>query len=180
MRLIDSPADVEPAALSLEDNGGVYFVPAFAGLGAPWWNDQVKAAVFGMTLATTREHFLRAALESIAYQVNDLVQAMVNQAGISLKELRVDGGPTKNNFLMQFQADILQKPIDRPRMVETTAFGAAFLAGLSAGVWTDLEDLDRLRQADTVFTPQMAPEAAEKLCRRWEKAVARARDWAEE
>ena len=154
-------------------------MPAFTGLGSPYWDSYARGALVGLTRGSSRAHVARAALESIAYQVRDLIAAMERDAGFSLPSLRVDGGASVNRFLMQFQADILQKPIDRPRMVETTAFGAAFLAGLAAGVWSDLADVTKLRHPDTVFAPQMAPEAAEKLCARWEKAVSRARDWAE-
>ncbi len=180
LKLISSAAETEALSYSVPDNGDVYLVPAFTGLGSPYWDSYARGTLVGLTRGSSRAHVARAALESIAYQVRDLINAMEKDAGAPLPSLRVDGGASVNRFLMQFQADILQKPIDRPRMVETTAFGAAFLAGLAAGVWTSLEDAVKLRQADTVFQPRMAPEAAEKLCLRWEKAVSRSRDWAEE
>ena len=179
LKLIETAAETEALSFSVPDNGDVYLVPAFTGLGSPYWDSYARGALVGLTRGSTKAHVARAALESIAYQVRDLICAMEKDAGFALPALRVDGGASVNRFLMQFQADILQKPIDRPRMVETTAFGAAFLAGLAAGVWTGLEDAAKLRQADAVFTPQMAPEAAAKLCARWEKAVSRSRDWAE-
>ena len=172
MQLISSPAEVEPAAQSVEDNGGVYLVPAFAGLGAPWWNADARAAIVGMTLATTRAHILRAALESIAYQVNDLVKAMTEQAGVALRELRVDGGPTRNATLMQFQADVLDTPVIRPRITETTALGACYLAGLAVGFWSSLEDIVHQWQTERVFEP--SPETdVETLRAGWADAVAR-------
>ena len=171
LQMIQSPADVEPAALSVPDNGGVYFVPAFAGLGAPWWNDQVKAAVFGMSLATTRNHFLRAALESIAYQVNDLVQAMVRQAGITLKELRVDGGPTKNNFLMQFQADCLRVPINCSDVEEASAMGAVIMNGLGRGLWKDFDEVATLRRSRWTRQPQDNEAQMDQWIAGWQKAV---------
>ncbi len=180
LKLIENAAETEALSFSVPDNGDVYLVPAFTGLGSPYWDSYARGTLVGLTRGSSRAHVARAALESIAYQVRDLIRAMEKDAGFALPALRVDGGASVNRFLMQFQADILQKPIDRPRMVETTAFGAAFLAGLAAGVWNELEDVAKLRQADTVFTPRMAPEAAEKLCARWEKAVLRSRSWAEE
>ena len=171
LQMIQSPADVEPAALNVPDNGGVYFVPAFAGLGAPWWNDQVKAAVFGMSLATTRNHFLRAALESIAYQVNDLVQAMVHQAGITLKELRVDGGPTKNNFLMQFQADCLRVPINCSDVEEASAMGAVIMNGLGRGLWKDFDEVATLRRSRWTRQPQDNEAQMDQWIAGWQKAV---------
>ena len=179
LQLIPSAGETEALAFSVPDNGDVYLVPAFTGLGSPYWDSYARGALVGLTRGSTRAHVARAALEGIAYQVRDLIRAMEKDAGFALPALRVDGGASVNRFLMQFQADILRKPIDRPRMVETTAFGAAFLAGLNAGVWSGLEDVAKLRHADTVFTPQMDPALAEKYCKRWEKAVARARDWAE-
>ena len=171
LKMIDSPADVEPEALSVADNGGVYFVPAFAGLGAPWWNDKVRAAVMGMTLATTRAHFLRAALESIAYQVNDLVKAMTVKAGIDLKEIRVDGGPTKNRFLMQFQADCLRVPVNCSDVEEASALGAVVMNGLSRGVWKSFEEVARLRRSRWTVCSQDNEAWMEKNIEGWHKAV---------
>ena len=171
LKMIDSPADVEAEAISVEDNGGVYFVPAFAGLGAPWWNDSVKACVSGMTLATTRAHFLRAALESIASQVNDLVQAMTKQAGVPLKEIRVDGGPTRNNFLMQLQADCLRVPINCSDVEEASALGAVVMAGLSLGVWKDFKEVEQLRKRKWTKQPQDNEDTINLWVEGWHKAV---------
>ncbi|MBQ7439961.1 MAG: glycerol kinase GlpK [Prevotella sp.] len=172
LKMIESPNEVEAAANEVKDNGGVYFVPAFAGLGAPWWNDQVKAAVFGMTLATTRSHFLRAALESIAYQVNDLVKAMTQQAGIVLKEIRVDGGPTKNQTLMQFQADCLRVPINCSDVEEASAMGAVVMNGLSRGVWSSFDEVSQLRKSRWTRQPNPDNEQEmEQLIAGWHQAV---------
>ena len=172
LKMIESPNEVEAAANEVKDNGGVYFVPAFAGLGAPWWNDQVKAAVFGMTLATTRSHFLRAALESIAYQVNDLVKAMTQQAGIALKEIRVDGGPTKNQTLMQFQADCLRVPINCSDVEEASAMGAVVMNGLSRSVWSSFDEVSQLRKSRWTRRPNPDNEQEmEQLIAGWHQAV---------
>ncbi len=171
LHMIESPADVEGEAISVEDNGGVYFVPAFAGLGAPWWNDSVKAAVMGMTLATTRAHFLRAALESIAYQVSDLVKAMTVKAGINLKEIRVDGGPTKNKFLMQFQADCLRVPVNCSDVEEASAMGAVVMNGLSRNVWNSFEEVALLRHSKWSIQAQDNKEWMDTNIAGWHKAV---------
>ncbi|WP_294586778.1 glycerol kinase GlpK [uncultured Bacteroides sp.] len=169
--LISSPGEVEEQAASVEDNSGVYFVPAFAGLGAPWWHSDVKAAILGMTLGTERAHLLRAALESIAYQVNDLVKTMTSQAGIDLKEIRVDGGPTKNKFLMQFQADCLRVPIDCSDIEEASALGAVVMNGIARQVWTSFEQVATLRKSRWRITPQDNAQQIEKLCKGWQNAV---------
>lgn len=171
LRMIASPAEVEAEATSVEDNGGVYFVPAFAGLGAPWWNDSVKAAVMGMTLATTRAHFLRAALESIAYQVNDLVKAMTSKAGIDLKEIRVDGGPTKNKFLMQFQADCLRVPVNCSDIEEASALGAVVMNGLSRKVWSSFGEVAALRHSKWRIEPRDNEVQMIAWCTGWQNAV---------
>lgn len=171
LKLISSPGEVEEQAISVEDNGGVYFVPAFAGLGAPWWHSDVKAAILGMTLGTERAHLLRAALESIAYQVNDLVKTMISQAGIDLKEIRVDGGPTKNKFLMQFQADCLRVPIDCSDIEEASALGAVVMNGIARQVWTSFEQVVTLRKSCWRITPQDNTQQIEKLCKGWQNAV---------
>lgn len=171
LKMIASPADVEAEATSVADNGGVYFVPAFAGLGAPWWNDSVKAAVMGMTFATTRAHFLRAALESIAYQVNDLVKAMTVKAGINLKEIRVDGGPTKNKFLMQFQADCLRVPVNRSDVEEASALGAVVMNGLSRKLWTSFDEVAKLRHCKWRIEAQDNEELMNKNIEGWHNAV---------
>ncbi len=176
--LIGSAAETEALAESVSDNGGVYMVSAFTGLGAPHWDMYARGVLVGLTRGTTRAHIARAALEGIAYQVKDLIDAMELDAAAPLRCLRVDGGASVNRFLMQFQSDILGKPIDRPANVETTAMGAAFLAGLAAGVWKDMGDIAGLRQSDAVFTPVMDGAEAWALCGRWKRAVERAKGWA--
>jgi glycerol kinase len=171
LKLIESPAEVEAQARSVEDNGGVYFVPAFAGLGAPWWNSEARAAILGMSLATTRAHVLRAALESIAYQVNDLIKAMTEQAGVSLKEIRVDGGPTKNAFLMQLQADCLGVSVNCSDVEEASALGAVVMNGLARGVWTSFDEVAALRRSRWTRTPQANPEVIAKWVAGWKAAV---------
>lgn len=171
LKLIESPAEVEAQARSVEDNGGVYFVPAFAGLGAPWWNSEARAAILGMSLATTRAYVLRAALESIAYQVNDLIKAMTEQAGVSLKEIRVDGGPTKNAFLMQLQADCLGVSVNCSDVEEASALGAVVMNGLARGVWTSFEEVAALRRSRWTRTPQADPEVIANWVAGWKAAV---------
>ncbi len=177
--IINSASEVESLATSVEDNGGVYLVSAFTGLGAPRWDMYARGAIVGLTRGSTKAHIARAALEGIAYQVKDLLDAMDKDADSELSVLRVDGGASVNNFMMQFQSDVLQKPIDRPKMVETTAFGAAFLAGLATGVWKDVSEIITLRKSDRVFMPEMTKEEAEKLHGTWLRAVDRASKWEE-
>jgi glycerol kinase len=169
----------EKLAISLEDNDGVYFVPALAGLGAPHWDQNARGAFFGITRGTTIAHMTRAALEAIAYQVYDVLKAMEKDSGEPTKELRVDGGATANNFLMQFQANILGCRIQRPKIIETTAIGAAFLAGLAVGFWKDEAELKALYQPDRVFEPKMDTEKTEKFLHFWHKAVERSKNWVE-
>lgn len=169
----------EELAISLEDNDGVYFVPALAGLGAPHWDQNARGAFFGITRGTTIAHMTRAALEAIAYQVYDVIKAMEKDNGEPTKELRVDGGATANNFLMQFQADILGCKIQRPKIIETTALGAAFLAGLAVGFWKDEAALKELWESDRSFEPKMDGTKAEKFLHFWHKAVERTKNWAE-
>lgn len=173
LKLIESPDEVEGLATSISGNEGVYFVPAFAGLGAPWWNPQAKAMIHGMTLGTGRAHIVRAALEAIAYQVKDLVDLMTKQADIALKELRVDGGPTKNNFLMQFQSDMLGVNINRSNIEEASALGAVVMNGLARGVWKSLGEVAAHRQDDKIFTSEMNDNARKQLYGGWLKAIAR-------
>lgn len=173
LKLIDSPAEIETLATSVEDTGGVYFVPAFAGLGAPWWRPEAKAAISGMTLSTEKTHILRAALESIAYQVKDLVDIMTGQAGISLKEIRVDGGPTKNNFLMQFQSDMLRAAISRSSIEEASALGAVVMNGFARGVWKSFREAASTRDASNPTLPQMKEEQVARLYEGWKAAVQR-------
>ena len=174
LELIGGANEVEALATSVEDNGGVYFVPAFAGLGAPWWNPQAKAMIHGMTLGTGKAHVVRAALEAIAYQVKDLVDLMTTQAGISLKELRVDGGPTKNKFLMQFQSDMLNSAISCSNIEEASALGAVVMNGLARGVWQSFNEVAQLRQANQIISSQMKPETREHFYSGWLQAINRA------
>ncbi len=177
--LLSTSSECEALATSVPDNGGVYLVSAFTGLGAPRWDMYARGAIVGLTRGSKKAHIARAALEGIAYQVKDLLDAMELDAGEPLSVLRVDGGASVNNFMMQFQSDILRKPIDRPKMVETTAFGAAFLAGLAVGVWNDISDIAGIRESDRVFTPQMDENEAAGLHRKWLRAVERAAKWEE-
>jgi glycerol kinase len=176
MQLISSPAEVEEAALSVKDNGGVYFVPAFAGLGAPWWDAEARAAIVGMSLATTRAHILRAALESIGYQVNDLIQAMTQQAGIALKEIRVDGGPTRNATLMQFQADLLGVPVNCSDVEEASALGAVVMNVLARGVYANMEEVAKLRRSRWTRQPQANRTLIRQWVEGWHNAVRRVRN----
>ena len=167
LQMIGSPDEAEELAVTVEDNGGVYVVPAFAGLGAPWWQGDIKAAILGMTLGTGKPHVL----ESIAYQVNDLVKAMTTQAGIKLKEIRVDGGPTKNKFLMQFQADCLRVPINCSDVEEASALGAVVMNGMARKIWTSFEQVAVLRRSRYRIEPQGNLPLMEKWCEGWLKAV---------
>lgn len=177
LQIIESSADVEALANSVDDNGGVYFVPAFAGLGAPQWDQDARGMIIGLTRGTGQAHIARAALESIAYQTADLLDAMYADSGIKLTELRVDGGATKNDSLLQFQADVLQIPVVRSNITETTALGAAYLAGLAAGFWSSKKDLNQYREADKRFDPQISFEKTAGLRAKWQEAVKRALNW---
>ena len=177
--LLGTSSECEALATSVPDNGGVYLVSAFTGLGAPRWDMYARGAIVGLTRGCTKAHIARAALEGIAYQVKDLLDAMESDAGETLSVLRVDGGASVNNFLLQFQSDLLRKPIDRPQMVETTAFGAAFLAGLATGVWSSVDEIKKLRKSDRVFEPIMDESDAEKLHATWLRAVERSANWEE-
>jgi glycerol kinase len=177
--LIRTAHECDILAESVQDNGGVYLVSAFTGLGAPVWDMYARGTVVGLTRGTSRAHIARATLEGIAYQVKDLLDAMEADAGKSLSVLRVDGGASVSDFLMQFQADLLRRPIDRPQLVETTALGAAILAGIAAGVFPDIQSGARLRRSDRVYTPQMAAEQAAYYHSQWTRALERARSWAE-
>jgi glycerol kinase len=175
--LFRSSAEVEALAAQVPDNGGVYLVPAFAGLGAPHWDPYARGVIAGITRGTKAAHIARAALEGIAYQVMDVLQAMEADAGIRLRELRVDGGACADNLLMQFQSDLLGVPVVRPRVSETTALGAAYLAGLAVGFWKDQSDIARQWQVDRRFLPAMKPGTRKQLRSGWEKALARAKGW---
>jgi glycerol kinase len=176
--IIKRAPEIEALATSVPDNGGVYFVPAFNGLGAPHWDQYARGTLAGLTRGSTRAHIARAALEGIAYQVYDVLQAMHADAGIKLKELRVDGGACANNFLMQFQSDLLGVPVVRPKVQETTALGAAYLAGLAVGYWKDQATIARQWQQDRKFKPAMKPALRRDLVAGWNKALGRAKDWA--
>jgi glycerol kinase len=176
--LIARSADVEALAARAPDNGGVYLVPAFTGLGAPHWDASARGALVGLTRGTTAAHVARAALESIAYQSADLLGAMEADAGLRLREMRVDGGATVNAGLMQFQCDLLRVPVVRPRTTETTALGAAYLAGLATGFWKDRNEIAALWQAERTFRPRVPPAAMRRLQADWRRAVERARGWA--
>jgi len=173
--IIKQASDTGPLADKSDPSQSVYLVPAFVGLGAPHWDAEARGALLGLTRGVTRAHVVRAALESLAFQTRDVVDAMAADAGEPLRALRVDGGAAANGFLMQFQADVLGVPIDRPRVVETTAMGAAFLAGLASGFWGSQADLRRARRLDRRFTPRMKPEPRDALYRGWRDAVDRVR-----
>jgi len=175
--IIRASADVEPLAAKVPDNGGVYLVPAFAGLGAPHWDAYARGTIVGITRGTTASHLARAALESIAYQVSDLADAMQSDSGVPLAELRVDGGAAGNDLLMQFQADLLGVPILRPAVTETTALGAAYLAGLATGFWKTTAEVAGQWKVERRFEPAMAKGRAEGLRARWQQALERARGW---
>jgi glycerol kinase len=177
--IIRSASEIEALAASVPDSEGVYLVPAFAGLGAPHWDQYARGTVTGLTRGTTAGHLARAALEGIAFQVADVADVMREDSGIHLDELRVDGGAAVNDLLMQFQADILQVPVVRPRVIETTALGAAYLAGLAAGVWPDQAAIQRAWHVDRHFEPRMSADEAAHRRSRWSEALNRARDWEE-
>jgi glycerol kinase len=180
LKIVDSAADTEYYATKVKDNGGVYFVPAFAGLGAPYWDMYARGTIVGLTRGSSKAHIIRATLESIAYQTRDVLEAMEADSGIKLKTLRVDGGAALNNFLLQFQADILGVEVERPVVNETTALGAAYLAGLAVGYWNGQEELLRKWKRDALFTPQMDEDERERLYTDWKRAVERAKNWIEE
>ena len=171
LQIIKTSSESEAIAKKVPDTGGVYLVPAFVGLGAPYWDAHARGALVGITRGTKREHVVRATLESMAYQTRDLVDAMLKDSKMKLKELRVDGGACKNNLLMQFQADILKVKINRPKVVETTALGAAFLAGLGSGFWKTSLEIQHVRRVDKVFQPRMKEDVRKKLWSGWKKAV---------
>lgn len=178
LKIIRSAAEIEALARSVADNEGVYFVPALVGLGAPHWDPYARGLLIGLTRGTTQSHIARAVLESIAYQTRDVIEAMQRDSGITLKELRCDGGAAVNSLLMQFQADILGVPVEVPRIVETTALGAAYLAGLAVGFWESRAELAQKWQLDNRYAPHFAEDERERLFRRWHKAVERAKGWA--
>ena len=179
LKIIRTASEVEKLALEVADSGGVYVVPAFAGLGAPYWNQHARGTIVGITRGTTGAHFARAALDSIAYQTMDVLKAMEADSGIFIKELRVDGGATANNTLMQFQCDMLNTKVLRPVVVETTAIGAAYLAGLAVGFWSSLEEIQAQWQMETIFTPTMSEVNRNERASGWQKAIGAAISWTE-
>jgi glycerol kinase len=179
LRAISSSPEIERLAAEVPDSGGVYLVPAFVGLGAPYWDPYARGAILGLTRDTRVGHVARAALESMAYQTRDVLDAMQKDAGIELGQLKVDGGAAVNDGLLQFQADVLGVPVCRPAVAETTALGAAYLAGLAVGYWEDTADVARNWALDREFAPAMGVAERETRYRGWQKAVARSRDWEE-
>ncbi|HLR21610.1 MAG TPA: glycerol kinase GlpK [Tissierellaceae bacterium] len=180
VRLIGDAEDSEYFATKVHDNNGVYLVPAFTGLGAPYWDPYARGIVVGLTRGANKNHIVRAALESIAYQSKEVLEAMVEDSGIDLQTLKVDGGAVANDFLMQFQSDILDTQVDRPKITETTALGAAYLAGLAVGFWEDKEEITKKWSIDKTFKPDMEEEKKDKLYKGWQRAVKRSLQWEEE
>ena len=180
MRLIDSAMDSEYMAKKVKDTNGCYVVPSFTGLGAPYWDQYARGTIVGITRGVNKYHIIRATLESLAYQVNDVLTAMKADSGISLASLKVDGGASANDFLMQTQADIINAPVQRPRCVETTAMGAAYLAGLAVGYWKSKEEVLKNWAIDRTFVPSIADQERAKRIRGWNKAVKYAYGWAKE
>jgi glycerol kinase len=176
--LLKTAAESQAMAESVPDTGGVYFVPAFVGLGAPWWDMYARGTIVGITRGTTAAHLVRAALEAIAYQSRDVLEAMAADSGAAIHALRVDGGAAANDFLCQFQADVMNVPVERPRVIETTALGAAGLAGLGAGVWRSLDDFAERAAIERTFVPAMDADTREERYQSWRRAVERARNWA--
>jgi glycerol kinase len=180
LKLIQNSSDVEALVLKTTDNGGVYMVPAFTGLGAPYWNQDARGIIVGLTRGSTDAQMARAAVESIAYQTMDVLKAMEADSGISIKEVRVDGGATVNNYLMQFQSDILNTQVIRPQITETTALGAAYLSGLAVGFWSDVKEVEAYWQKEKVFEPGMKGETRILHQKGWGKAIRAAQAWTEE
>ena len=180
MKMVEHASETEAIATSIDSSEGVYLVPAFVGLGAPYWDQYARGAIVGLTRGTGRAHVVRATLESMAYQSRDVVEAMLADGGFDLQTLRVDGGAVQNNFLMQFQADILGVPVERPKVTETTALGAAYLAGLAVGFWESQEELAQKWALERAFEPQMSEDQREQLYADWKRAVERAQGWAQD
>ncbi|MCD7841496.1 MAG: glycerol kinase, partial [Lachnospiraceae bacterium] len=180
MRMIDSAPDTEWIAGRVPDSNGCYVVPAFTGLGAPYWDPYARGCIIGLTRGVNKYHIVRATLESLAYQTSDVLQAMEKDSGIRLTGLKVDGGASANNFLMQVQSDILDQNVYRPGCIETTAMGAAYLAGLAVGYWNGAEEIHANWKTERVFSPQMAQEEREKRLKGWHKAVRYSFGWAKE
>ena len=179
LRLISEPSECDFLAESVEDANGIYLVPAFTGLGAPYWDMYARGCIVGLTRGTNRAHFARAVLESIAYQVTDLVDAMSKDSNIIMSEMRVDGGASVSNVMLQIQSDLTSSKVNRPKLVETTALGAAYMAGLAVGFWEDFDEIERVREVDRIFVPAIASDKKEEMLKGWKKAVSRAMDWEE-
>ena len=180
LRVIDSAADSEYMAKKVKDTNGCYVVPAFTGLGAPYWDQYARGTIVGLTRGVNKYHIIRATLESIACQAHDVIRAMEADSGITITSLKVDGGASANDFLMQTQADMIQEPVKRPSCVETTAMGAAYLAGLAVGYWSDKEEVKKNWAIDRIFTPEISREEQEKKMKGWQKAVRYSFGWAKE
>ena len=179
MRLIDKSEDSQYFAQKIDDNEGVYFVPAFSGLGAPHWDMYARGTIVGLTRSTSKNHIIRAALESVAYQTKDVVNTMSEESGIDLKLLKVDGGATNNKFLMQFQSDILDKKVIRPKIYETTALGAAYLAGLSVGFWESMDEIKNINSINAEYVPKMDKEKSDNYYYNWKRALDKSKSWIE-
>ena len=177
LRLISEPSECDFLAESVRDANGIYLVPAFTGLGAPYWDMYARGCIVGLTRGVNRAHFARAVLESIAYQVTDLVDAMSKDSGILLSEMRVDGGASVSNILLQIQSNLISSKVNRPKLVETTALGAAYMAGLAVGFWKDFDEIERVREVDRIFVPAIDNDSREKMMNGWHKAVDRSRNW---
>ena len=179
LRLISEPSECDFLAESVKDANGIYLVPAFTGLGAPYWDMYARGCIVGLTRGTNRAHFARAVLESIAYQVTDLVDAMTKDSNIILSEMRVDGGASVSNVMLQIQSNLISSKVNRPKLVETTALGAAYMAGLAVGFWKDFEEIEKVREVDRIFVPAIDNDTREAALKGWHKAVSRSRDWEE-
>lgn len=178
LRIISDSSDTEYFATKVEDNGGVYVVPAFVGLGAPYWDMYARGTIMGLTRGTNRNHIIRASLESIAYQTRDVLEAMINDVGYDINSIKVDGGASRNKFLMQFQADLVGKKVIKPIIIETTALGAAYLAGLAVGYWKDKEEISKLWYKGEEFTPSISKNLRNQYYKKWKKAIERSKSWA--
>ncbi len=179
LRLIAEPSECDFLAESVKDSNGVYLVPAFTGLGAPYWDMYARGCIVGLTRGANRAHFARAVLESITYQVTDLIEAMSKDSGILMTELRVDGGASVSNIMLQIQSNLASSKVNRPKLVETTALGAAYMAGLAIGFWKDFDEIENIREVDRIFVPAIDNVTREEMLKGWHKAVDRARDWEE-
>ena len=180
LQIIPNSASIENLAREVKDNGGVYIVPAFSGLFAPYWRPDARGVIVGLTRFANRKHLARAVLESTAYQTRDVADAMVADSGVEITELRVDGGASANDLLMQFQADLLNTTVIRPKNIETTALGAAYVAGITVGFWDGIDDVAAAWEEDKRWEPTMDEEEVERALRLWKKAVERSRDWVDE